>query len=85
MLRLSINGKAAVIEVEDTGLGIPEEKIPLIFDRFFRVDESRQQDKGGSGLGLSICRSIINSHNGTIPVRSKLGEGSSFRIELPLS
>lgn len=67
----------------DTGIGIDEEHIPHIFDRFYRVDAARTDRDGGSGLGLSICKEIISLHEGTITVHSKLGQGSTFTVHLP--
>lgn len=71
------------IFVEDTGIGIKEEDIPYIFDRFFRADKSRKREIGGAGLGLSICKWIIEAHNGYITVRSVYGEGTTFKVWLP--
>lgn len=73
----------AVIEVADTGIGIPPEKLPHIFDRFYRVDEARARNTGGSGLGLSISQQIVNLHEGTIDVQSS-PKGTCFYIRLPL-
>ncbi len=72
------------IEVFDTGIGIPEEHIPRIFERFYVVDKSRSKETGGTGLGLSIVKHIVLLHNGEIKVESKVGEGSRFIIYLPL-
>jgi signal transduction histidine kinase len=72
------------ITVSDTGIGIPEENLPFIFDRFYRVDKSRSRTSGGSGLGLSITRAIVEAHNGNIEVKSKPGVGTQFIINLPL-
>lgn len=70
--------------VSDTGIGISEEDKTKIFDRFYRVDKSRSRDQGGSGLGLSICKWIVESHKGEIKVESELGKGSSFIVKLPI-
>ena len=72
-------------EVEDTGQGIPKEKIDRVFERFFRADESRNAHTGGAGLGLAICKAIMEAHGGGIRVRSELGEGTTFRVEWPVS
>ncbi|MGG1311017.1 MULTISPECIES: sensor histidine kinase [Cohnella] len=71
------------IEVTDYGIGIPESEIPFLFERFYRVDEARQRSTGGSGLGLSIAKRIIDQHDGTIKVFSKSGSGTTVVIQLP--
>lgn len=72
-----------VTEISDNGPGIPEEKIPYLFDRFFRIDEGRNRQSGGTGLGLTITHTIIQAHQGTIGVKSRVGEGTTFSVELP--
>lgn len=74
----------AVCEVIDTGIGISEEEVAHIFERFYRADKSRNRKTGGVGIGLSIVKSIVKAHNGKIEVNSKLGSGSSFKILLPI-
>ncbi len=69
--------------IKDTGIGIPEQDLPKIFDRFYRVDKARSRMEGGSGLGLAICKYIVSRHHGTIDVESKLGEGTKFKIHFP--
>ena len=73
------------VDVEDTGIGIPEKDIPRIFERFYRVDKGRSRELGGTGLGLAIVKHIIQGHNGKIWVESQLGKGTTFRFTLPLS
>jgi heavy metal sensor kinase len=76
---------SAVLSVSDTGIGIPEEQIPLIFDRFYRVDKARSRAEGGAGLGLAIAKYIAESHGGKIEVESQVGKGSVFRFILPMT
>ena len=71
-----------LVEIEDNGIGISEESVPRLFERFYRVDKSRARHAGGSGLGLSIVKHIIDVHKQTINVRSALGEGSVFSFTL---
>lgn len=82
-LRSFAEAEFAVVEIEDTGIGISEGDLPRIFDRFFRADQARSREVPGSGLGLSIARWVVEAHKGTIEVSSRLGEGSLFRIRLP--
>ena len=72
------------IKVTDSGCGIPEDALEHIFERFYRVDKARSRATGGTGLGLSITRSIVNLHHGEIKVYSKMGEGTTFVIRIPL-
>ena len=83
-IRVSEANSCAVIDIADTGIGIPEEAQKEIFRRFYRVDKSRSREKGGSGLGLSIVEKIINDHGGRVTVSSRLGEGSIFHVILPM-
>ena len=78
-----VEGAEAVLEVSDTGLGIPEKDRPHIFERFYRVDKARSREAGGSGLGLSITRWIVEAHGGTIAFASREGEGTTFTVRIP--
>ncbi|HDM70334.1 MAG TPA: GHKL domain-containing protein, partial [Thermotogales bacterium] len=82
-VNLQEDEKNAIIEVRDTGPGIPSDAIPRLFERFYRVDKARSRKLGGTGLGLSIAKFIVEKHGGRIEVQSKRGEGSTFRIILP--
>ncbi|NMA49118.1 MAG: HAMP domain-containing histidine kinase [Tissierellia bacterium] len=73
------------ITVRDTGIGIQQEQLPLIFNRFYRIDKSRNTDTGGTGLGLAIVKSIVDEHGGEISVKSVYGKGSEFMIYLPIN
>ncbi|MCL2385947.1 MAG: cell wall metabolism sensor histidine kinase WalK [Defluviitaleaceae bacterium] len=74
----------AYITIQDTGMGIPEDEQDKIFNRFYRVDKTRDRDTGGTGLGLAISRSTILLHNGSIRISSRSGEGSMFIIKIPM-
>jgi heavy metal sensor kinase len=82
-IHLSVINHAAVIEVKDSGIGIPLEDLPHIFERFYRVDPSRQSVDGGMGLGLSIAKAAIEAHQGTITLQSQSGKGTTVTIALP--
>ncbi len=82
-LSIRQDDRATVVSVADTGLGIPADDLPNIFDRFYRVDKVRSRADGGSGLGLSICRTIVEAHEGAITATSKLGSGTCLEIRLP--
>ena len=74
----------AVLSFSDTGVGIPEDAIPHLFERFYRVDKARSRKTGGSGLGLSIVRNLVESADGTIKVSSTLNKGSTFTVQFPV-
>jgi heavy metal sensor kinase len=82
-LRVTGLNDGSVLEVADTGIGIPAAALPRVFDRFFRVDDARSRDDGGTGLGLSIVRAICVAHGAKIEVESRMGHGSSFRVHFP--
>ncbi|MEX2420751.1 MAG: ATP-binding protein, partial [Actinomycetota bacterium] len=74
-----------VLPVADTGLGIPQQDLTRIFERFYRVDAARSRETGGTGLGLSIVRHAVERHGGNIRVDSLLGEGTTFTVTLPIA
>ena len=74
----------AVIKVRDTGVGIPEDSVSHVFERFYRVDKARSRKSGGSGLGLSIVRNMVERNGGKISVESKVGKGSTFTLMFPV-
>jgi signal transduction histidine kinase len=82
-VRVSVNGTPnAVLMVEDSGSGIAPENLPHVFDRFYREDKSRSRETGGAGLGLSICKSIVESAGGEIGVESVPGRGTTVIVDL---
>lgn len=84
IVSLSKENDLLVISIKDTGIGIPKSHIDRIFERFYRVDKSRSRKLGGSGLGLSIVKHIVENHNGKIEVFSELGKGTEFKVFVPL-
>jgi len=84
-MNLSKDESNVIIEISDTGIGIAEDEIYKIFDRFYRVDKARARETGGTGLGLSIALTAVELHGGNISVESVEGEGSTFRIIIPIT
>ena len=82
-LKASYSGNKAIITVNDNGIGIPEEDVKKIFNRFYRADKARSKDTGGNGLGLAIVKSIVDIHGGKIDVKSAVGKGTDITILLP--
>lgn len=79
------SGDSVVLEVSDTGIGIPKEHLPRVFERFYRVDKSHSRASGGTGLGLSIVKHVVMYHGGKVSVESKVGSGTKFTVVLPCS
>lgn len=84
-VRISVHDTSenGIMTVEDDGIGIPEDELPLIFERFYRTDKSRNRKTGGAGIGLTITKAIVNAHGGKIEVTSSVNKGSCFTITLP--
>ena len=83
-VRVDTAPSEALLSVSDTGVGIPEADVPYVFERFFRSKRSRTANPGGSGLGLSIVRWIVDAHKGRVTVESVVGKGSTFTVRLPV-
>ncbi|MBF0569877.1 MAG: PAS domain-containing sensor histidine kinase, partial [Candidatus Omnitrophica bacterium] len=81
----ALQDKVVRVDVEDTGAGIPQEDLPRIFERFYRVDKARSRELGGTGLGLSIVKHIVLAHGGDVWVQSEVGRGSTFSFTIPLA
>lgn len=79
-VRLFVEGKHLILEVEDTGIGIEEKNIPFIFQRFYRADPSRSRETGGAGIGLAIVKRLVHAHGGQIEATSVFGKGTKIRI-----
>ena len=83
IIRLYKEENLIKISVKDNGIGIPKKSLDYIFERFYRVDKSRNRNTGGTGIGLTICKSIIDLHNGNIEVKSEVNKGSEFIVSIP--
>ena len=83
--RIRVLPREVLVEVEDTGIGIPATAISRVFERFYRVDRGRSRDTGGTGLGLAIVKHIVRAHGGEVLVASQEGRGSTFTVKLPRS
>ena len=81
-VRTFLTKESIIIEIKDTGIGIPKQDLPKIWDRFYRVDQSRTRKTGGTGLGLYVAKQIIEAHGGDISVKSQENEGTIFTISL---
>jgi len=84
IMNATVKGNMLTLSIQDSGVGIPEDKLNEVFERFSRVDESRNRSQAHAGLGLSIAKWIVESHRGSIEVESKLGVGSTFVVNLPI-
>ena len=81
---MGTEGIESVVSVADTGIGIANEDLPHVFDRFWRADKVRSRSQRGTGLGLAIAKWIADAHHGSIQVQSAVGQGSTFRLRIPL-
>jgi signal transduction histidine kinase len=81
----ALSGDRCEVTVTDTGQGIPPEHLPFVFERFYRADAARARERGGTGIGLAIVRSIVEAHGGTVRAESDAGKGSAFTFDLPLA
>lgn len=84
-VRVTLQGIWAILEVQDTGIGIAAEHLPYLGERFYRVDKARSREAGGTGLGLSIARGIANAHSGTLTLSSSADQGTTATLRLPLA
>ena len=84
LVRLEAQGKEAVLTVADTGIGIPAESLPHVFDRFYRTDKARSREFGGTGLGLAIVKAICSALNGSLSIESTENKGTTLQVHLPL-
>jgi signal transduction histidine kinase len=83
LVELQSQDKEVFLSVKDNGCGIPREDWPHLFERFYRVDKARSRASGGNGLGLAICKSIVEAHGGRIGFETEPGRGSTFWVQLP--
>ncbi|MCA9180961.1 MAG: HAMP domain-containing histidine kinase, partial [Planctomycetales bacterium] len=83
VIRLEPTSDAVQLTIQDSGIGIPEDQIPSLFDRFFRVDKARSRQVGGSGLGLAICRRILDAHHAHVEVTSQIDAGTQVVVTFP--
>ena len=85
MLRLTSWGQALELVIEDHGEGISAEALPHVFERFYRGDPSRTRSTGGAGLGLAICKAMVDKAGGSISIASRQGEGTTVTVRLPIA
>lgn len=83
-VRIAEENPHVLLEVQDTGIGMEQEALPRIFERFYRVDKGRSRETGGTGLGLAIVKHIVEAHDGKIEVKSEIGKGSTFSVYIPM-
>jgi signal transduction histidine kinase len=84
-MRMAADANELSIQVADTGIGIAEGELPLIWDRFYKADRVRPRNRGGTGLGLAIVRELVALHGGKIEAESQVGRGTTFTLRLPIA
>ena len=84
-VRWHADGGHACLEVEDSGIGIPERDLPRVFERFYRVDKARSRELGGTGLGLAIVKHLVAAHGGRLDIDSEVERGTTVRVTLPVA
>ena len=82
-IRVRTGSESNIVEIRDEGIGIPEQDLPFVFEPFYRVDRSRSRESGGFGLGLSLCKAIMEAHHGTISIQSTVGKGTTVQLQFP--
>jgi signal transduction histidine kinase len=82
-IRVQMGPESSTVEIRDEGIGIPEQDLPFIFEPFYRVDPSRSRESGGFGLGLSLCKNIMEAHHGSISIQSTVGKGTTVQLQFP--
>jgi signal transduction histidine kinase len=82
-IRIRTGPDSNIIEIQDEGIGIPEQDLPFVFEPFYRVDPSRSRESGGFGLGLSLCKAIMEAHHGSISIQSTVGKGTTVQLHFP--
>ena len=83
LVHLYEESQNAIVEISDEGIGISEEELPRVFERFYRVDRDRSRNSGGTGLGLAIVKHLVEAHHGKIEVESSVGKGTTMRLIFP--
>jgi two-component system, OmpR family, sensor histidine kinase BaeS len=82
-VQIDTDPEFVAVQVKDTGLGIPSEDLPFIFERFYRGEKSRNRKLGGAGIGLAVVKALVEAHDGNITVESIVHSGSTFTVKLP--
>ncbi|MCD6366472.1 MAG: ATP-binding protein, partial [Bacteroidales bacterium] len=83
-IRLQRDNSWAEFVIKDNGIGIPEKNLPYVFERFYRVDKSRSRKTGDYGLGLAVCKTIVEAHKGSVTINSSINQGTTLIVKIPL-